>query len=373
MPCPALPFARTYAPMLGYVVDTHAAGIVAAMDWSQMTQLAGWSILPLVRLGVLVSLGAFLFRRGVMTKPIVEGLSRLTVALLLPCFTATSILAQFRPGEAFYQGWYFLPISAMLMIGLFALLAWPVARLGRAWLAPRYTVATLSFHNAGYLAIPIVTELYGHGRLARHQGAMQALLFLFIMGISPLMWSLGVMAFRGAASGKAESTWRKALSPPFVACVASVLLCLLRIPQQIPSETLTLILSPFVMLGASTVPLMMLILGATLMQLDHSYRPPLGLSIAALALRLVIFPGIILGVLSLLLRTGAIDPAKAIILFIESAMPTAVAMTVIAHRYASERTAQAASGLIFLQYLLAAATLPLWLTIWGLLYGYEVG
>jgi predicted permease len=342
------------------------------MDWSQLWQLAGWSILPLARLGVLVAIGAILFRKGILTIPGVAALSRLTVALLLPSFIATSILSQFRPGEPFYRGWYLLPLAAVAMIVVFAVLAWPIARAGRNWLHPRYTVATLSFHNAGYLAIPIVTELYARHPLVEHQGPMLALLFLFIMGISPLMWSVGVMAFRGSTSGDGEPAWRKAISPPFVASMASVLACLLHIPQQVSPQTLTHVLSPFVMLGNCTVPLMMLILGATLVQLDHSYRPPIRLSILALTLRLVLFPALVLGLLSLLLHWEMVDRSKAIILFIESAMPTAVAMTVIAHRYGNERAAQAASGLIFLQYLFAAATLPVWLTIWGWLYGYGV-
>ena len=358
--------------MTALAVVNQAVPTVAAMDWSQLGQLAGWSILPLARLGALVAVGAILFRRGIITKATVDALSRLTVALLLPSFMATSILTQFRPGEPFYRGWYFLPLGAVAMIAGFAVLAWPIARFGRNWLAPRYTIATLSFHNAGYLAIPIVTELYAHEPLARHQGPMLALLFLFILGISPLMWSVGVMAFGGSTDADGEPAWRKAISPPFVASVASVLACLLHIPQQVSPQTLANVLSPFMMLGTCTVPLMMLILGATLMQLDHSYRPPVGLSVMALTLRLVLFPALIFGLLSLLLHWEVLDRSKAIILFVESAMPTAVAMTVIAHRYADERTAQAASGLIFLQYLFAAATLPVWLTIWGWLYGYAV-
>lgn len=356
------------------IADVHSvtAGM-ASVDWQQLRDLAGWSVLPLIKLGALVALGAVLYRAEIMTKATVEALSRLTVAVLLPCFTATSILPQFRPGEAFYHGWHFLPISAVLMIGLFAILALPIALRGRNWLAPRYTLATLSFHNAGYLALPIITEMYNRGPLKAHQGAMLALLFLFIMGISPLMWSVGVLAFREPAGTDDGQVWRKAISPPFVAAVGSVVLCLLHIPQQVSPDTLSQLLSPLTMLGACTVPLMMLILGATLMQLDHAQRPPVGLSIAALSLRLVIFPALALGAISLLMRWGMLDRPKAVILFIESAMPTAVAMTVIAHRYAGQRVAHAASGLIFLQYLCAAATLPVWLTIWGALYGYDVG
>lgn len=350
----------------------HVLAAVGEVDWSQLTQLAGWSILPLARLGVLVAIGAFLFRKGILTAPAVSALARLTVALLLPSFIATSILAQFRPGEAFYRGWYFLPLAAVAMIGIFALLAWPIAHIGRDWLRPRCTVATLSFHNAGYLAIPIVTELYARPPLDEHQGPMLALLFLFIMGISPLMWSVGVMAFRGTGGADGEPAWRKAISPPFVASVASVLACLLHIPQMVSPQTLTHVLSPFVLLGNCTVPLMMLILGATLMQLDHSYRPPLRVTALALPLRLVLFPALALGLLSLLLAWGMLDRSKAIILFIESAMPTAVAITVIAHRYGSPHAAQAASGLIFLQYIAAAVTLPVWLMVWGWLYGYGV-
>jgi predicted permease len=359
--------------MFALAAESPAVHAVAAADWALLAHLAASSIIPLAKLGVLVAVGAVLLKWGIITKATVDALARLTVALLLPAFTATSILAQFRPGQAFYRGWYFLPLSAILMIASFALLAYPIARYGRQWLHPRYTLATLSFHNAGYLAIPVVTELYARGPLAGYQGAMLALLFLFIMGISPLMWSLGVIAFRQAPGDDGEVTWRKAISPPFVASVASVLACLLQIPQQVSHETLVQILSPFTMLGECTVPLMMLILGATLVQLEHSYRPPAGLAAMALSLRLVLFPALVFGLLSLLLYWGVLDRAKATILFIESTMPTAVAMTVIAHRYGSERAAQAASSLIFLQYLFVSGTLPIWLTIWGWVHGYNVG
>lgn len=349
------------------------AAAAAAVDWEQLTSLAGWSILPLARLGALVAIGAILFRKQIMTKAAVDALARLTVALLLPSFIAASILTQFRPGREFYEGWYFLPISAVAMIAGFALLAWPIAAGARRWLHPRYTVATLSFHNAGYLAIPIVTELYAREPLQQYQGSMLALLFLFIMGISPLMWSVGVAAFREPAGPDGPPAWRQAISPPFVASVVSVLACLLGIPTWVEPPVLTQILSPFTLLGNCTVPLMMLILGATLVQLDRSYRPPVWLSAAALALRLVLFPAMVFGLLGLLLHAGWLDRPKAVILFIESAMPTAVAMTVIAHRYGSERAAHAVSGLIFLQYLFAAATLPIWLTAWGAVFGYQPG
>ncbi len=344
--------------------------MTATIDWQHLQTLAGGSVIPLAKLGVLVALGAILFRKQVITKTTVDALLRVTVALLLPCYIATSILPQFRPGQAFYHGWYFLPISAVLMIGAFAVLAWPISRAGRNWLEPRYTLATLSFHNAGYLALPIIAELYGYGQLKAQQGAMLALLFLFIMGVSPLLWSVGVLAFRETEGTNGEATWRKAISPPFVASATSVTACLLHIPQQVNPAVLKQILSPFAALGACTVPMMMLILGATLAQLDHSYRPSRWLTAAALSLRLVIFPGLVFGLLSLLLAWGVLDRPKALILFIESAMPTAVAIVVIAHRYAGQRVAHAASGLIFQQYVAAAITLPLWLTVWGAMYGF---
>lgn len=350
----------------------HVANVMAAASWGQLFDLAGWSVLPLLRLGALVAVGAILFRMQIMTKAAVDALSRLTVAILLPSFIISSILPQFRPELPFYRGWYLLPISAILMIGCFALLAYPIARAGRNWLDTRYTLATLSFHNAGYLALPIITELYNRGSLKEHQGAMLALLFLFIMGISPVMWSVGVLAFRQTSGQVAEPLWRKAISPPFVASVGSVLLCLLHVPQQISPAALQQVIAPFSMLGGCTVPLMMLILGATLMQLDHSLRPPVWLAVASLSLRLVIFPGMVFGLLSALLAAGLLDRPQAVILFIESAMPTAVAITVIAHRYGTPQVAHAASGLIFLQYLLAAVTLPIWLTIWGAVFGYDV-
>ncbi len=360
--------------MCTFVVDLSCSGLVAAAGGPELVQLIGSSVMPLARLAVLVILGAVLMRFGVLTAPTVSALARLVVALLLPAFIATNILSQFRPEQMFYEGWYLLPISAVLMIGAMALLAYPIGLAGRNWLQPRYTVGTLAFHNAGYLTIPIITELYAGEHLVEYQGPMLALLFLFVMGISPLMWSVGVILFRGSAEGGDDGPlWKKAISPPFVASAVSVTACLLHIPQQVSEPVLGQILAPFASLGACTVPLMMLILGATLMQLDRSYRPPRGVSAAGLSLRLVLFPAIMFGLLSALMAWDVLDRSKAVILFIQSIMPTAVAIVVIAHRYGGERTAHAVSGLIFLQYVAAAITIPAWLVVWGYVYGYGVG
>jgi len=340
---------------------------------AHMDEVIRWTALPLGKLAALVLLGAFLYRLGVLDPVAIRSISKIVVALTLPCLITTTILSRFRPQLAFYEGWYILPISAWLMVGSMAALSYPIALLARRWLHPRCTAATLAFHNAGYLVIPIISEIYGYGRMLQHREDMLAMLFLFILGISPLMWSIGVAALRSAESAADLPIWRKVISPPFVANVLAISLCLLGVPQSLPDRWLGVLLSPFKMVGDCTVPLMMLILGGLIAQLDKDHRPPARLWIPALALRLLVFPGLMFGLVSLMLMFDVMDRPKAIIIFIESAMPTAVAMAVIANRYGDEKTAQAVGALVFLEYVAAAITIPIWLVAWGLMWGYMLG
>jgi len=352
--------------------------VTSVVPWSapalsEWLEAVHWTAAPLGKVAVLVVLGAILYRVRVMDKAVIDAIARVVVALTLPCLIATTILARFRPQELLYRDWYVMPLGAAAMIAAVAALAYPIARTGRRWLRPRCTVAALAFHNAGYLVIPILAEIYGRGEMLQYRQDMLALLFLFILGISPLMWSLGVAAMRDPAASASLPFWQRVISPPLIANIVAITACLAGLPQRLPDKALEAVLSPFRLVGDCTVPLMMLVLGAMLMQLDRSHRPGVWLAGAALLLRLVLFPAVAFGLIHALLAAQILDRPKAIILFIESAMPTAVGIAVIARRYGDEQTAHAVGGLVFWEYVAAAATIPFWLILWGLYEGYQLG
>ncbi|MFQ6049403.1 MAG: AEC family transporter, partial [Phycisphaerae bacterium] len=233
-----------------------------------------------------------------------------------------------------------------------------------------------TFHNAGYLNIPIVAALYGPGqRYGISADQMLVVLFLFILGISPLMWSLGVRWLRADASGPATHSRRRLrqmISPPFLAHAVAVSLCLLDLPPRISPAVLQRVLAPVQWTGACTIPLMMLVLGGILAGLRPDQRLARGSVLAAAVMRFLLLPALGLAVLMWLLERGWLSKAYAVILFLQTMMPTATGMAVAARRYGTPATSEYVGGTVFALYVASIGAIPAWLAVWGLVVGFHV-
>ena len=339
-----------------------------------------WSLLsltgaPLLQLLALVVAGIVLYRLRILDEPMVDRLARLVISVTLPCLILATIVTRFRPYAAGFAGWYVLPLAAVGVVMAAAAVASVMAR----WIvpAPRRPAfrVVCSFHNAGYLNIPIVAAIYAHGEGHGDAEGMLVLLFLFILGISPMMWSLGVRWLR--ADGGPPSVnrgWRvrQILSPPFVANVLAVGLCLLNLPTRVGAETLAQVLAPIRWTGDCTIPLIMLTLGGILAGLRSAQRPPMRSIVAAGGFRFVVMPLLGLAVLGGLLAHGWLPKGYAVILFLQTMMPTATGMAVAARRYGSAETSEYVNGMVFVLYLAALVVIPFWLMVWGGLFGFAV-
>lgn len=340
-----------------------------------------WSLLsitavPLLQLMALVLAGTLLYRFGVLSDTTVDLLVRLVITLTLPCLIVSKIVSQFRPYQPQFAHWYLLPAAAVAMVSLTALVATVVAR----WIVPfeyrRAFRVLCAFHNAGYLNIPIIAALYATESVnGQSADQMLVVLFLFILGISPMMWTLGVRWLRSPQTALAKDRrWRikQIISPPFVANVLGVILCLLDVPTRIAPARLEQILAPVTWVGQCTIPLIMLSLGGILAGLRGGQRPPIGSILAAAVLRFVVIPLTGLAVLGWLLGHHLLPKSYAVILFLQTMMPTATGMAVAARRYGTSQTSQYVGRVVFILYLACLVAIPFWLMVWAAVHGFAI-
>ncbi len=337
------------------------------------------TLIPLLQTFVIAFIGAGLMKARALTADGLDVLAKLIMQLFLPLMIFTNIVSNFRPGSAEYAGWYLMPLLAIGTISLVLILSIYPTR----WIChpdrqrPFHLLA--GFQNAGYIPIVIVSALYPATPEAMHiRNRMLVLLFLYVMGQNPLLWYVGVVVSRRTTNqpNAPKPTWwalvQQGFSPPLMASVVSILLCLLRVPQSLPPAYLEKVLAPLNTLSSCTVPMVMLVLGAMIASIKAGSRPPRHEIASLVILRLVLLPLFYLLLLEGMLHWGWLTRAFAVILFIESLTPSATNIGVMMRRYGSAQASEFVSHALMHSYLWSMVSMPFWLTLWSLRSGFSV-
>ena len=319
---------------------------------------------PVMSLAAMIVMGVALVKFKALDDHAVDVLNRVTVYLLLPLLIFSNVVGGFRPREAEFRGWYVLPIAAVVMVGLGYGLGW-ITHILTSSKKPRnerITFATLcGWQNAGYIPIPIIAALYA-GALEQR---MLIYCFLFILGLSPTLWSLAPLSLMRTRKGMHEAIpWKKMITPPFMANVAGITLCLVGLPQSIPEGALDVMLGPLETVGGATIPIIMVSLGAMLaLPSGEDKKAGARFNLELIAAREIMVPLVMLGALSVIWSTWGGNEGYYSLLWIQSAVPPATGLTVIARRYASREESDRLNGAILWTYIAAAFLMPTWLAL----------
>jgi predicted permease len=339
--------------------------------------LLSLTLFPLAKLFSIWVIGALLARLKILDARGVDALTRLVVYVLLPFLIFTKIVSQFRPGAPEYAGWWLMPLVAVGMIGI----ACAISLLPARWLCTSerrsaYIVAA-TFHNAGYFPLIILEGIYGQDpALGALRDRLMVLLFLYILGYSPWLWYVGVRFARSTVSPESTSAassrprWLRAITPPLIANLSAITLCLLGAPQSLQPRTLEALLAPLTMLADCTVPIIMLTLGAMLGSLNYKNRPAKREIASLVVLRLMLVPAVGFFVITAWGLPRGLPLAWAITLFVQTITPTATNIAVMVRRYGSGRASEFVNHSLLALYLCALITIPLWLSLWAVKVGF---
>lgn len=302
------------------------------------------SVLQSLILFLLVATGFVAGKLAVLRGETVRALSRFIIDFTLPAVILISMQRPFSP-DLRDQALRILGISAILYTLSFPL-AYAAARLYRSASEPERGVHrfAMCFSNVGFMGFPVAEALLGR----------QSLFIVAIYNIpfQILAFSVGVIMI--ARPSRAAATRRERLlatlttlrSPAIVSAVLGFVLFLasIRIPEPLYTA--------MDMLGSTTTPLAMVLIGAILAQtrLGHVLaNPRIWLTTAY---RLVLHPLVIF----VLARAAGLHGLELAVPVLVTAMPVAANTTILAGAYGGDEVT--ASGLVFISTLLSLATIP---------------
>lgn len=294
---------------------------------------------------MLVATGFVAGKLGVLSGETVRALSRFIVDFTLPAMILISMQRPFSP-DLRDQALRILGLSAILY-GLSFPLAYAAVSLYRSAAEPERGVHrfAMCFSNVGFMGFPVAEALLGR----------QSLFIVAIYNIpfQILSFSVGVLMIarpsRSASTAKERlvATFIALRSPAIVSAILGFALFLgsVKIPEPLYTA--------MDMLGSTTTPLAMVLIGAILAQtrLGHVLSNP-RIWLTTLY-RLVLHP---LGILVLARAVGLHGLEFAVPVLVAS-MPVAANTTILAGAYGGDEVT--ASGLVFISTTLSLITIPL--------------
>ena len=262
-----------------------------------------------------------------------EGMPILTSQVALPALVLHSLLTKGLPLAE--MGRLMLITACCVVIG--AVLVWSGCKLlGKS---SRFYITTLVNPNTGNFGTPLVFALLGVDALA------PALVISVTITLSH--FTLGITAMSGSFA------WRKlASNTPLIALVTGALL--LGFDLQLPKPVMGLL----EMLGGVALPMLLLLLGSSLANLNLKGRRELG-TVAALSLYRPLSGFLIAFIVT---RYAALDPLTSLALMLQMSMPVAVMSYLLTLRFGGPADRIAA---------LTITTLPVSLIVLALIFAYQ--
>lgn len=267
---------------------------------------------------VLGSIGFLALKRGILGECCLRTVSNLVIEVTLPCFMFTNIILNFdrvRDGR-----WYLFPVFFVMMLVLGWLAGWLYTRVDRGIMKRREFIASVTFTNAGFLPLIIVGALLP-GEI---RNEVYIYIFLFTILLSPVMIGASRKIF---AAGPARlPAARDVFNTAFIATVAALLISLAGAQDYVPD----MLLKPLKMIGDSTIPLAMMVVGGVIMvNFSRGVEFNAGFVFKAGVLKLLAIPVIVFLVVSL---TDLSREVK-FLLVLEAMMPPASTLPLLARQH----------------------------------------
>lgn len=275
------------------------------------------NFLAIAQVFVLGMIGFYILKLGVLGQCCLRTISNLVVEIALPCFIFTNTLTYFPLVRG--ESWYVFPLYTLLIFTVAASLAFAYSKIDSRLGKTREFISLVTFQNSGFLPIILI------GALAPKelQGKLFIYIFLFILLYNIVLFTFGETIFSGTHK---KIGWKNLLNSASIATVAALVLSLAGGRQYIPDA----IFKPLKMLGDTTIPLSMVVIGGIVMvNYAGKAKFPYGFVFKAGFLKLVALP---LLVFVLLLKLNLPSEARFLIM-IEALMPPAAVLPLMADKY----------------------------------------
>ena len=292
-------------------------------------------LLQVMTLFLLIIAGFFAAKKGILDDRGLRGLNTLVLNFAQPALILHKMQMPTTPQLIIELAWVF--VLTCLTIGVAGVIAFRL--FARETPQRRAVLTNLSMvSNCGFMGYPVITATMGE----------DALIYavMFVTAFNLMCWTLGAYFYGGR---KAMQPQKLLVNPTIWAVIGGLLLFLTG--WTLPS----FVNSALNMMGSTTSPVAMFVIGARLISLRREHLRDVKLLLVC-ALRLVIFPAMIL-----LLRLTPLPEMVVSSVYLCTAMPCAALTAMQAERYDCEK--ELASRGVALSTALSMATVPLMLML----------
>ena len=323
----------------------------------------------LLQLLFLSGLGFVMSRLRGWPRELFHGFNRFVASVALPLSFFTSI-ARTDP-RSLRSSWIF-PLAAVASIALGLVLSAPLLGLfGVSRDDRRAGLGLSTFGNSGYLPLALMEILpLSLPALSERFGFSVAPLYIgtYLMVYSPMLWTLG----NWLVTGTGKPRLGELVTPPFVGIVAGLAVLVLGLQRPLLDQALPFyhVFRALERIGATTVPLVMIALGAMIGELAFepgTRRGLFGMAAAVSVVRYLLYPAAFVAAYFLLLKPLAFTPAQVWAIFLLMHLPPATNFSVMASR--AGRNEAHVSFTLLVTYVLYLAALPLFLLVFLRLVG----
>jgi len=302
------------------------------------------SVAVLLGIGVI---GFWIIRTRVVPEKAIGVLSPLALEIALPSLIFVNILMNFSPQES--PDWWLLPLWWLVFTALAAVLTAISMFLAKKSIRREFAI-TLFYQNGLFFPLGILAGMFGGDSI------YLVYLFLFALFYPAFFFSTYPLFF-----GKKEHRlqWRKIVHPVLIATLLAVGLRYFGVQDYVP----TLVISILQLLGAMSIPLVMIILGGNIYIDFHKKGTVFTTEIVKFVLlKNIVFPLVFLGVLILVRPVYSV----ALILLLQSAVPPVTAVPLVTERAGGNRAI--VNQFVVASFVSSLVTIPVMVMLFSLLF-----
>ncbi len=284
--------------------------------------------------------GVLMSKFGLSNELFGKGIANLILYITQPALIVYAYIRDFDR-EILFRAIAVLLFSIVVHI-IFALISFSLYKAYPRDLRQIFRFATI-FTNAGYMGIPLIKSILGD------EATIYASIYVIIFNV--FFWTIGCYIF--TEDKKYISIKKALLNPATISTIIGLLFFFLPINQYVPNVVNNLLVA----LKDMVAPLSMLLIGLQLSKIDIKGVFKDLKMYKFLALRMLIIPTLVWGILKLASICGYNDPTVMTVTLLCSATPVATATSMFAELY--DGNSPYASKIVSISTILSILTMPI--------------
>ena len=268
------------------------------------------SVIVLLGLGVF---GFLIVQRKVVPEEALTALSNLALDIALPSLIFVNIVSNFSPQEI--PDWWVLPLWWIVFTAITAVLTGLCMFVSQKTTRREFAMS-LFLHNGLFFPLAILTGMFGAS------SQYLVFLFLFMMIYPAFLFNIYPYFFK---TKEKKLNLKRIFNVVFLSTITAIIIRLTAVQTIIPDA----VLSMLSMLGAMSVPLLMLVIGGNIsLTFQRKGKIFSGEIVKFVITKNVVFPLIFLGTVLVIRPSYHI----ALLLILQSAVPPVTAITIFTKR-----------------------------------------